>query len=74
MSRWKERLATLFLVVAVGLSLLPWIDTAVSEERTATGCPSLDYDWIRKEIYCNWLIPCYGGPLCCFDCGIAIVQ
>jgi len=25
MERWKDRLATLFLVLALGLSLVPWV-------------------------------------------------
>ncbi|WP_262886184.1 hypothetical protein [Rhodothermus marinus] len=28
MRRWKDRLATLFLVLALGLSLMPWINEA----------------------------------------------
>jgi len=62
MSRWKERLATLFLVVAVGLSLLPWVYEArpAQANEPLKICDTVDYD----------LLDCYGEPK---DCGCPII-
>ena len=49
MKGWKDRLATLFLVVAVGLSLLPWVYEAQSAKADGWICYS--YDWV--EIDCD---------------------
>ncbi len=57
MKRWKDRLATLFLVLALGLSLLPW----VYEVRPAKADPQICYNDLNPvEEICD--IP----PLNCF--------
>ncbi len=62
MRRWKDWLATLFLVVAVGLSLLPWMYEA---RPAAASLPICYNDLNPVEEICD--IP----PLNCF-CEIII--
>ncbi len=63
MSRWKDWLATLFLVVAVGLSLLPW----VHKPKEVVADPQLricEVDWEGTG-------DCVPPPINCF-CPIVI--
>ncbi len=64
MKRWKDRLATLFLVVAVDLSLLPW----VYQPEEAKGDPRV----CKKQLGSIDDVPvCFDMPcmtrLCCLD-------
>ncbi|SHL08555.1 hypothetical protein SAMN04488087_2682 [Rhodothermus profundi] len=64
MRRWKDRLATLFLVVAIGLSLLPW----VYQPEEAKGDPYV----CEKQLGSRDRVPtCFDMPcetrLCCLD-------
>jgi len=64
MRRWKDWLATLFLVVAVGLSLLPW----VYQPEEAKGDPYVcekQLGSVRGEVTC-FDMPCQ-TQLCCLD-------
>ncbi len=49
MKRWKDRLATLFLVLALGLSLVPWVYEVQPVEANSQICYS--FDWV--EIDCE---------------------
>ena len=64
MRRWKDRLATLFLVLALGLSLLPW----VYEAKSAKGDPyicKIQMVTVRDQFRC-FDMPCE-TQLCCTD-------
>ena len=61
MRRWKDRLATLFLVLALGLSLLPWVYEARPVKASLEVC-----DEYQEEFQ-----ECWGHPVNCF-CPIII--